>query len=66
MDTVEQSSFSEVLNEVLALNSDVDDYQVAALDSLVKVMPRRIVQDQNYYVTLVRNYLHRRGIKIDF
>lgn len=58
------SSFPGILNDVLALNSDVDEYQIAALDSLVKVMPRKIVEDENYYLTLVKNYLLRRGIDI--
>lgn len=58
----ESASFSDVLGDVLALNEDVDEYQIAALDSLVKVMPRRIVADEDYFVDIIRKYLLRRGI----
>ena len=44
-----------MLGNVLALNEDVDEYQIAALDSLAKVMPRRIVADEDYYVDIIKS-----------
>ena len=60
----DSENFFDALTNVLTLNESVDEYQIAALDSLVKVMPRRIVADENYYVDIVKRYLLRRGIEM--